>query len=71
MKVSVKIAIRNTTVDKQRILALNNIFDLQGHHLWIGNVRTAELSGFLAELIISKVLVLRSITEHENVSRCE
>ena len=69
MIVSVKIAIRNTQADKQRILALNKIFDLQGHHLGIGNLRIAEFSGFLAEFIISKVL--RSSTEHKNVSRCE
>ena len=47
--------IRNPMADKQRILALNNIFDLQGHQRTLGNwiARIEEFSGFLAELIIS------------------
>ena len=49
------IIIRNPIEDKQRILALNNIFDLQGHQRTLGTwiARIEEFSGFLAELIIS------------------
>ena len=62
--------IRNPMADKQRILALNNIFDLQGHQSTLGIriARIEEFSGFLAELII-RHNILHSSTWHNNGER--